>query len=41
MNSINPEQLKLIHAKLILDLPLNSFEQAYYALYGDKLTEVN
>lgn len=32
MNSINLEQL--------LGLPLNSFEKAYYTLYGNKLTEI-
>lgn len=41
MNNANIEQLKLINAKLILGLPLNSFEQAYYTLYGGKLTEAN
>lgn len=41
MNSANIEQLKLINAKLILGLPLNNYEQAFYTLYGTKLTEEN
>ncbi len=40
MNSINLEQLKRIKTKLLLGLPLNSFEKAYYTLYGNKLTEI-
>ncbi len=39
MNTINFEQLKQIQTKLLLGLPLNSFEEAYYTLYGDTLKE--
>ncbi len=39
MKTINLEQLKQIQAKLLLDLSLNSFEEAYYTLYGEHLTE--
>lgn len=41
MKQIDIEQLKRIQTKKLLGLALSAFEQAYYTLYGNRLSEEN